>query len=89
MIPVTDTLNFVFFTASHGADGSQVSVVRMGSGGVGNLTEANLTAPLPATGDGTTHVNLTVEGYPPLPLEGQYPVRSRVSVESGGGGRSL
>lgn len=57
--------------ASHGADGSQVSVVRMGSGGVGNLTEANLTAPLPATGDGTTHVNLTVEGYPPLPLEGQ------------------
>ncbi|XP_042223018.1 uncharacterized protein LOC121867233 [Homarus americanus] len=56
--------------ASHGADGSQVSVVRMGSGGVENLSEANITSSVTTT-DGTQHVNLTVEGYPAIPVEGQ------------------
>ncbi|XP_069159094.1 PHD finger protein 3 isoform X1 [Procambarus clarkii] len=55
--------------ASHGADGSQVSVVRMGSGGLENLCEASIASI--ATSDGTQHVNLTVEGYPAIPVEGQ------------------
>lgn len=58
-----------YSAASHGADGSQVSVVRMGSGGVGNLSEANVISSF-ATSDGTQHVNLTVEGYPAIPVEG-------------------
>lgn len=56
--------------ASHGADGSEVSVVRMGSGGVENLGEASVNA-LVATSDGAQHVNLTVEGFPAIPIEGQ------------------
>ncbi|XP_066983453.1 death-inducer obliterator 1 isoform X3 [Macrobrachium rosenbergii] len=61
--------------ASHGADGSQVSVVRMGSGGVGGVIGNPgdiVTSPsIVATADGTAHVNFTVEGYPAIPLEGQ------------------
>ncbi|XP_068211222.1 death-inducer obliterator 1-like isoform X2 [Palaemon carinicauda] len=61
--------------ASHGADGSQVSVVRMGSGGVGgvigNPGDIVTTPSIVATTDGTAHVNFTVEGYPTIPLEGQ------------------
>lgn len=58
------------YTASHGADGSQVSVVRMGSGAAMNLSETAAST-ITATADGAQHVNLTVEGFPSIPVEGE------------------
>ncbi|MPC47974.1 hypothetical protein E2C01_041735 [Portunus trituberculatus] len=55
--------------ASHGADGSQVSVVRMGNGAQVNVSETAAST-VTATADGAQHVNLTVEGFPGIPVEG-------------------
>ena len=41
----------------------------MGSGAAVNLSET-ATSTITATADGAQHVNLTVEGYPGIPVEG-------------------